>query len=530
MEITVEEFLNIPLLKGSEIVAGKAGSHRVIKSLSLMDSIYGYVYLDRDMLAVTSGYVLASEADKISETIAQMARRGLAGITLKAKYFHYQLPESMLKTADEWNFPIIQLADNEMQFYKLFEYFNIHVYSRKLAEFLRLDTVSAVLINAINTKGPIQLAKQLHEWTGKTVSVVLKKSILCYPPQTQSSELNVLLSGNNFLKFCQPNTEKNEVLCLRSSYVAASGINFYYNLNSKGSVWLDEMNIACDDNDIAMLRVVKSACEIGSRQIIAYEQDEMQLRMEFVEDVLSGKLRSIHDAALRTRRLNWRIPEKVQILLIQSHFPAELTQQVELVIQKFLSEWNLNIVECFYKGRFVLFLPSDLDNSEQFISSLYKKLNDQWPREEFGFFTGRLSDFHNARTSYLQACLAQQVTTMKGLEASHYCTFDEIGIFRLCGSESPNELYLLCRDLLEPLMKSNVDPEINLLKTLRCFFRCRCNYSRTSQELYIHPNTVRYRLSVVEKLCGVNLEDYDDALNLQVALQVLPVFFPNYLE
>ena len=522
MEVTVEQFLRIPLLKGARIVAGKTGANRIVKGLSLMDSICGYKYLDRGLLAVTSGYVLANEAknaDVVCEVIAQMAQRGLSGITLKAKYFNFCLPESLLRVADEWGFPIIQLMDSEMQFYRLFEYFNVHLFIRNLGDFLRLDTVSAVLINAITTKGLEQLAKQLYEWTGKSVSVVLKKSVLCYPPQAYLSELSKRLSNQFFSRFCQPDAAQREILHLRSSSAAASGIMFQYNLNMPGSIWLDEGEIACDGNDFAILRAAKLACEIGNRQIIAFEQDEEQLRTEIVEDILLGKLRSTLTTDLRLQKLNWTIPQKVQVVLIWSQFPADLVRHLELAIQKYLNKFNINIIECFINGQFVLLLPQDVEDPKQFISGLLEKLKIQWPRLRFRSYSGRLLNFRDTRTSYLQACLTQAVAKRKD---SDYRTFDELGIFRLCQPEDSNEIRRICVDLLKPLLEFNTETDNDMLKTLRAFFHCKFNFSQTGQKLGIHPNTVRYRLGVVEKLCGVNLEDYDDVLSLQVALQLLP--------
>ena len=516
VELTVQEFLSIPMLRGAEIVAGREGANRVVRGLSLMDSIYGYRYLDGGMLAVTSGYVLASNVDQVASVIAEMSQRGLSGITLKRKYFGEQLPEQLLYAANLYHFPLIQLPDNEMQFYKLFDYFNTHVYCRKRAEFLRLDSVSAILVNAINTNGFSNLMRQLYEWTGRETTVIFKKEVLCYPVQTRLSRINLSLIEQNF----KPDTAHKGIYYLDTCQVKVRGV---YNLNTQSSIWLDETETSCDLNEIAILRAANTACEIGTSQIIAFEQDELRLRTKLMKDILSGKLTSIHDATLQARRLHFTIPKKAQVLLI--HSTSSLETAIEQVVQKFFRRENMHIMECFYKGQFVLLLPSELPEIRQFVLALHIFLKEHFPREEFQLSVGRLMDFYEIRTSYQQACLTQKVSLLSNLKKSNCCFFDEIGIFRLCGPEPAGELFILCRELLEPLIRPHVEADI--LDTLQAFFHCRCNYSRTGEVLHLHPNTVRYRLRVAEKMCGFSLENYEDMLNVQVALQLLPVIFPN---
>ncbi|MBI4333545.1 MAG: helix-turn-helix domain-containing protein [Chloroflexi bacterium] len=42
----------------------------------------------------------------------------------------------------------------------------------------------------------------------------------------------------------------------------------------------------------------------------------------------------------------------------------------------------------------------------------------------------------------------------------------------------------------------------------------------TARDLFLHPNTVKYRLQKVEELCGVSLHSAEDLMNLQLALRL----------
>ena len=54
------------------------------------------------------------------------------------------------------------------------------------------------------------------------------------------------------------------------------------------------------------------------------------------------------------------------------------------------------------------------------------------------------------------------------------------------------------------------------------------NVSETSRQLYIHRNTLVYRLDKLQKSTGLDLRVFEDAITFQIALMV--VKYMNYLE
>ena len=66
------------------------------------------------------------------------------------------------------------------------------------------------------------------------------------------------------------------------------------------------------------------------------------------------------------------------------------------------------------------------------------------------------------------------------------------------------------------------------LTTINKFFENNLNVSETSRQLYIHRNTLVYRLDKLEKSTGLDLRIFDDAITFKIALMV--VKYMNYLE
>ena len=65
-----------------------------------------------------------------------------------------------------------------------------------------------------------------------------------------------------------------------------------------------------------------------------------------------------------------------------------------------------------------------------------------------------------------------------------------------------------------------------LLYTSR-FFENNLNVSETSRGLFVHRNTLVYRLEKIKKLTGLDLREFDDAIVFKVALMVKTVSYTH---
>ena len=68
--------------------------------------------------------------------------------------------------------------------------------------------------------------------------------------------------------------------------------------------------------------------------------------------------------------------------------------------------------------------------------------------------------------------------------------------------------------------KSPDDLDEETLSTINKFFDNSLNVSETSRQLYIHRNTLVYRLEKIKKLTGLDLREFDHAIIFKIALMV----------
>ena len=56
--------------------------------------------------------------------------------------------------------------------------------------------------------------------------------------------------------------------------------------------------------------------------------------------------------------------------------------------------------------------------------------------------------------------------------------------------------------------------------TIQCFFENNLNVSETSRKLFVHRNTLVYRLEKIRKITGLDLREFEHAITFKVALMV----------
>ena len=88
----------------------------------------------------------------------------------------------------------------------------------------------------------------------------------------------------------------------------------------------------------------------------------------------------------------------------------------------------------------------------------------------------------------------------------------------------------LCKMFIKEIFEDNTPDQFDdeTLTTINKFFENNLNVSETSRQLYIHRNTLVYRLDKLQKSTGLDLRVFEDAITFRIALMV--VKYMNYLE
>ena len=154
---------------------------------------------------------------------------------------------------------------------------------------------------------------------------------------------------------------------------------------------------------------------------------------------------------------------------------------------------------------------------EKLAQEMEKKLKDElFVKSVIGFGTVA-EHLRSLADSYKEAQTAIDVGKVFDTEKS-IINYENLGIGRLI-YQLPTTL---CDIFLSEVFKKNSIDSLDqeTLFTINKFFENNLNVSETSRKLFVHRNTLVYRLEKIKKLTGLDLREFDHAIVFKVALMV----------
>jgi purine catabolism regulator len=85
-------------------------------------------------------------------------------------------------------------------------------------------------------------------------------------------------------------------------------------------------------------------------------------------------------------------------------------------------------------------------------------------------------------------------------------------------------------ELVRPLVEHDLKRRSDLVRTLRAYFAAGANASEAADRMFLHRNSMLYRLERIRKLTGLDLKDPDANLALRLGLLALEKGEPDEVE
>lgn len=128
-----------------------------------------------------------------------------------------------------------------------------------------------------------------------------------------------------------------------------------------------------------------------------------------------------------------------------------------------------------------------------------------------------VNDLKNVSAAYKEAKMALEVGKIFE-ENKKIVNYEQLGIGRLIYQLPAPLCKMFINEVLHGLSMDQFDEET--LTTVNKFFENNLNVSETSRQLYIHRNTLVYRLDKLQKMTGLDLRNFDDAIIFKIMLMV----------
>lgn len=258
--------------------------------------------------------------------------------------------------------------------------------------------------------------------------------------------------------------------------------------------------------------------------IIAYK--ERFDKNNFFQNLLLDNLLLV-DIFNRAKKLHVQIevPRAVFLVEIQSEQNSEASE----MLRGLFSVQSGDYITSVDSNNIVLIKALPQTDQAEEMASIASTIVDMMNTEamanvrvSYGTPVGNLKDVSK---SYKEAKMAMDVGKIFYV-AKKVVSYATLGIGRLIYQLPVN----LCRIFVKEIFGDEIPEELDeeTLATVHKFFENNLNVSETSRQLFVHRNTLVYRIEKLQKATGLDIRVFDDAMTLEIALMV--VNYMKYLD
>jgi purine catabolism regulator len=565
---TIKDFLALEQARGIRLVGGEGGQNRIITGVNIMDNPDTVGWLQEGELLLTTGYVFKDDPAFQSHLIKELAERNCAGLGLKTRRYFDTIPQHMIEQANQYDFPLLELPfqyslsqightvyqailnrqtallEKSQEIHKRFT--DVSLAGGNLEEIvatliqlinnpvLVLDSRWRLLSYIEHPQNPYPLADCLRLVKGQRVfSGEFTDGI---PRETSQWEKSIKRVYN-----CQ----QQKVPC-RIKPVAAAG-------NMYGFIVVWESVTKLNKLDYVAIEHASTVIALERMKQQAIEETKHRIRADFFDDLLAGKIESVN--AVRTLgEIHGLYTDKPYICLVVEIYsdsgdklglshaanlytafgkmlnsPSMYKGIGELVDKIASHQWG-GAVSITRSNKIIIFLPvEDVGRlrtakleSRALAANLHDRIKEQFSQVDFSVGIGRpCESVLDLKRSFLEAVEAIRMARKIALPHA-VAHFEDFVVYHLLDSiNNRQELERFFNNTVGKLVEYDANNNTDLVNTLEHFFACRGNMSAAAEKLFIHRNTMMYRLDKIKSILNVDLEDAEELLELHLGLRAM---------
>jgi len=461
--------------------------------------------------------------------VYDLVERNCSALAIKPGRFIDRIPPQIIEPANEKNFPIIELP----------VYVAWH------------DIVNPIMLEILNKEaGIIKRSFEIHD---ELMKVALQGGDLAAVAGTLSYLLNCnvfiedesfnLLSFSNCRGACDALSLEgifNKIKTFKKPVRVniRSRNNCYTRVIASiiikgeicGYITLIENDSRLGDFDLiaAEQAATIAALEIMKKQ--AVKQAEGKVKKEFFENMLAGNIKDTAQIKNRLKFYGINFKGFIAVIIIQMDYESALKleeedfKSIESIIPFDLNEHILLrkgeeiVIICGISGRGSDERHDKVNKFCKTVAGHLKGVKDI----RFG-----ISDFHddliNISQGYKEAKRSLEIMDILKINMCNTVFYKDVWAydFILARRENSNLMEFCDKGLFKLMEYDSKNKEENLLNTLRVYLDCMGKHNLTAEKLFIHRNTLNYRLKKIVEVIDCDLNDPSVRLKLEIGLKIV---------
>lgn len=537
--ISLREMLALPGLKNVRLIAGESGLDKAVTSVNIMEVPDIMEWTRAGELLLTTVYSIRHDTNAQSRLIPELAERKLAGLAIKPGRYIERTPDIMIEQANAYGFPLLEIP-YDVSFPDIINPVLSEISNQQFAIIQRADEVHLHLNRVVLEGG------NMRDIADVLVAALNNNAVII---QTFSNDVIVSSAEYNsehqdIQKFIENNGRYGTGTGRGKVWIDGRETGYFRSAICVGKKWYGTITVLetqapvlrADEGTIERTAAVAALVLVNQLAVASVEQ---RYYNEFLNELLIAPHHE--EKNLKGRARGWGID------LQQPHVVAaicfycrsnETEEEYQLIAQRIiqgLREHFSDIAVGYKLDCIIMFIPlspgwsgKELHKIREKIKAIYERLVSRLGRVagmECGYIgAGRpgsgLAGFQNSYREALQACQTGRKISPK----EHICYYDDLGVWRLLGNiQDKKELQLFIEETLGKLLLYDQEKGAELVKTLEVYFECNGKLKKVTEKMYVHYNTILYRLDRIQQITGCSLEDSTACLNLQIALKLLQI-------
>jgi purine catabolism regulator len=531
--VRVADLLTLPEFEAVKVVAGHSGLDRLVGRANIMEVPDIIEWVKPHELLLTTGYPLREVPQGLTALVTELDEAGVSALGIKLRRYIDELPSTMLEEADRCGLPILLLPDGTA-FDDLLNAVLGDVLNRQSTILGRSEAAHRAMLGVLLDGGGLDdLVREVSRLVGEQTMVTTPDGrVLARAwsdgPARRRAELMFEPTGRFRTERFAPGVHPVDAATLVVVPVRAGAVDH-------GRLVALREARAFDEGDLHLLGRAATMAALAITKSLAVQAVEAKYRGDFVRDVLLDRAGTAAEVSRHFETLGWNVARPLVVVVAAldtlspaAGDPSEVRSRQDAFSHAWASvvgRYDRSAPVVGFAQEVVALVPVEGDASpREVVRDLVRGVSGDGGGGRRSFSTGvsRLVP-HPAgiATGYEQARRSVQVgRQLQGTSALAH--FDDLGAFRLLSLiEDSGELKNFAAEVLGELADESDPDAADMRATLRVLLDTNFNVAETSRRLHFHYNTLRYRITKLERIVGRFTEDPDLQLDLSLALRVM---------
>lgn len=531
----VSEFLNLDTLSELKLVAGEFGTHKEISTVTVIDTPDGWKWLKGNELVVTTAYAISNGETSLEDLIKNGHLKNISGLIVKTKRYIKEIPKDAIDLAEKLNIPLMDCPE-KYAFCDLINPTLSHIIDKQSLLIKQSEAIHLKFMRlAIENNTIHKILHTLSEITGKPTAFIDTYFEKIYYSST-NNEIQEQLKESNVKEIL------NYKMLSYDRYEIAN------NVDSFGYIIMPR-NYDNKIEDEIYINKSKTALEYASIVIILRMQMRISTRLtneqylsSFVEDLLLNNIKTEEEVHSRARLYGWDFSHGGRVVVvdinnIKMYYRNSLASSVNDKLEKYkefiFEESKKRMKKDFHEVRYyklsdlIVFIISDKKDEKQFNKVLepgFEKIKKElYGKVPFTLTIG-VGDYYNNIMEVYKSYNEARTSINVGYQTRQFDAilyFSKLESYKLLYPLiSTKEAEKLYAKYIEPLKYYDRKHATELLNTLEIAIECGWNIKDTSEKLFVHYNTIKYRMQRIKELLDIDLKNHDTQLIIELSMKM----------